>query len=73
MWMLAISRSPSTGSEAFFSVDASRVRRSGSCQLPINHEAASQLPPAAFCLAAPKPYPSLAVPIAKKLHSLAGY
>jgi len=54
------------GSEAFFGVDAFRVRHSGSRQLPINNEAAPPLPPATFCLAMFWLYPSLAVPIAKK-------
>ena len=39
------------GSEAFFNVDLSRVRRSGSRQLPINSEAAPPLPPTVFFLA----------------------
>ncbi|GAC1626765.1 MAG: hypothetical protein NVS4B11_23610 [Ktedonobacteraceae bacterium] len=47
-------------------VDTFRVRRSGSRQLPINTEAAPPLPSTVFCLAAAKPYPSLAVPITKK-------
>ncbi len=41
------------GSEAFFNVDVSRVRRSGSGQLSLNNEAAPPLPPTAFCFAAP--------------------
>ena len=42
-----------SGSEAFFRVDASSVRRSGSHQRPINNEAASPLPPTVSCLAEP--------------------
>jgi hypothetical protein len=57
------------GSEAFFRVDTFRVRRSGWRQLPINAEAAPALLPTIFCLAVPQLYPSLVVPIAKKLHS----
>jgi len=39
-----------TGSEAFFRIDASRVRRSGSRQLSINSEAAPALPLTVFFL-----------------------
>src|SRR5260221_7038078 len=35
---------------SYFRIDASRVRRSGPCQLPLNNEAAPPLPPTAFYL-----------------------
>jgi len=40
-----------SGSEAYFNVDVSRVRHSGSRQLPINSEAAPPLPLTVFFLA----------------------
>ena len=43
-----------SGSEAFFHVDVSRVRRSASRQLPISTEAAPPLSPTVFFLAVPR-------------------